>query len=656
VSPPTPADRGATAAGATAMVPGARSLGAAAPATAAADLAAARRRGARARPRPTGRCCSPPPTSRTPTRSRSGWRSAAGALPRRPAADPLAAARPAAAQARHGAAAPWEATRRRSTCCATCSTTAPPSPSTRRARAAATVGSTGCAAGSRASPRRDRRPVVPAAVAGIYDVWPIGAKPRLRGGRVTVRFGPPCRRRRATPAPGGRSTTSCTTPRRAVRLRAPTTSRRGWRGPRRGAREAVRDRLRRRGRRAAVGAIDRRAGLRRARVHRPRELGRRPPRRRRRSRRPVGPPASPPGSRPRRPPARPSGTCGCPSTPSRSARPTTARPAVPPRRAVAADLLAVHDGGVAMAVVVGLLPTPPSDPPPRSARPATHPHPTEEEPRAARRQEAAHHRRARPPLDRLPRRPPRPGAGRRGGADRLRARPPADRARRGRLPRPVDVLELDVTREEDIAAVAAELGGAVGPARRGAARDRVRAGVVPRRRLPRRAVGGRRDRGARVDLLVRRARRAGSRTCSPPPTGARSSGSTSTRRSPGPATTGWGSPRPASSRRTATSPAISAREGIRVNLVAAGPLQHDGGPVDRRVRGFEGGLAGAGTARLGPRRPEPVARTVCALLSDWTRGHRRDRARRRWRARTSSRSSAGVLPRTSPRILYSTPS
>jgi 1-acyl-sn-glycerol-3-phosphate acyltransferase len=34
-------------------------------------------------------------------------------------------------------------------------------------------------------------PVVPAAVAGIYDVWPIGAKPRVRGGRVTVRFGAP---------------------------------------------------------------------------------------------------------------------------------------------------------------------------------------------------------------------------------------------------------------------------------------------------------------------------------------------------------------------------------------------------------------------------------------------------------------------------------
>lgn len=34
-------------------------------------------------------------------------------------------------------------------------------------------------------------PVVPAAVAGIHDVWPIGQRPRLRGGRVTVRFGAP---------------------------------------------------------------------------------------------------------------------------------------------------------------------------------------------------------------------------------------------------------------------------------------------------------------------------------------------------------------------------------------------------------------------------------------------------------------------------------
>lgn len=33
-------------------------------------------------------------------------------------------------------------------------------------------------------------PVVPAAVVGSYEVWPTGARPRLRGGRVTIRFGP----------------------------------------------------------------------------------------------------------------------------------------------------------------------------------------------------------------------------------------------------------------------------------------------------------------------------------------------------------------------------------------------------------------------------------------------------------------------------------
>lgn len=33
-------------------------------------------------------------------------------------------------------------------------------------------------------------PIVPVAVAGIHAVWPIGSRPRLRGGDVTVRFGP----------------------------------------------------------------------------------------------------------------------------------------------------------------------------------------------------------------------------------------------------------------------------------------------------------------------------------------------------------------------------------------------------------------------------------------------------------------------------------
>lgn len=34
-------------------------------------------------------------------------------------------------------------------------------------------------------------PVVPASVVGTYEVWPTGRRPRLRGGRVVIRFGPP---------------------------------------------------------------------------------------------------------------------------------------------------------------------------------------------------------------------------------------------------------------------------------------------------------------------------------------------------------------------------------------------------------------------------------------------------------------------------------
>jgi len=33
-------------------------------------------------------------------------------------------------------------------------------------------------------------PVVPAAVVGTYEVCPTGRRPRLRGGRVSIRFGP----------------------------------------------------------------------------------------------------------------------------------------------------------------------------------------------------------------------------------------------------------------------------------------------------------------------------------------------------------------------------------------------------------------------------------------------------------------------------------
>ncbi|MBW3657530.1 MAG: 1-acyl-sn-glycerol-3-phosphate acyltransferase [Actinobacteria bacterium] len=40
-------------------------------------------------------------------------------------------------------------------------------------------------------------PVVPASVVGTHAVWPTGARPRVRGGPVSIRFGPPL----AAPAP-----------------------------------------------------------------------------------------------------------------------------------------------------------------------------------------------------------------------------------------------------------------------------------------------------------------------------------------------------------------------------------------------------------------------------------------------------------------------
>lgn len=42
-------------------------------------------------------------------------------------------------------------------------------------------------------------PVVPAAVAGTFEVWPTDARPRLRGGKVRIRFGPPLAPPDATP-------------------------------------------------------------------------------------------------------------------------------------------------------------------------------------------------------------------------------------------------------------------------------------------------------------------------------------------------------------------------------------------------------------------------------------------------------------------------
>ena len=118
------------------------------------------------------------------------------------------------------------------------------------------------------------------------------------------------------------------------------------------------------------------------------------------------------------------------------------------------------------------------------------------------------------------------------------------------------------------------------------------------------------------------------------PTAARSSGSPSTRPWPGRSTTGWAWPRRRSSRRRATWRATSGPKGIRVNLVAAGPMKTTAAKSIPGFEEFEDVWADAGAARLGRRRPRAGrARLRRAAVGLVPAHHRRDRARRRRRAR-----------------------
>ena len=74
----------------------------------------------------------------------------------------------------------------------------------------------------------------------------------------------------------------------------------------------------------------------------------------------------------------------------------------------------------------------------------------------------------------------------------------------------------------------------------------------------------------------------------------------------------------ASSRPPATWPATSGPQGIRVNLVAAGPVKTHRGQVDPRLRQVRGRVGRPGAARLGRQAtPSAVAQACVALLSDW---------------------------------------
>ena len=72
-------------------------------------------------------------------------------------------------------------------------------------------------------------------------------------------------------------------------------------------------------------------------------------------------------------------------------------------------------------------------------------------------------------------------------------------------------------------------------------------------------------------------------------------------------------------------------KGIRVNLVAAGPIKTMAARVDPRLRRVRRGVDDAGADRLGPGRPDPdgagLRRAAVRLVPE---DHRGDRPRRRW--------------------------
>ena len=196
-----------------------------------------------------------------------------------------------------------------------------------------------------------------------------------------------------------------------------------------------------------------------------------------------------------------------------------------------------------------------------------------------------------------------------------------------RLPTPVDVLELDVNRPEDLAALAeslrerwGEVDGvlhaiafapqdALGGKFMTAPADSAAAGVHDQRVLAQGAGGG-----------------AGAADAS----GSRSSGWTSTRRWRGRSTTGWASPRPRSSRSHDIWPGISARAGSASTWCRpgrSGPSRRRGSPASSSSRSCgESRRRSAGTPTTWCRSPK----TICWLLSDYLAAdHRRDRPRRR---------------------------
>ena len=99
--------------------------------------------------------------------------------------------------------------------------------------------------------------------------------------------------------------------------------------------------------------------------------------------------------------------------------------------------------------------------------------------------------------------------------------------------------------------------------------------------------------------------------------GRRSSAWTSTTGRPGRPTTGWAWPSPTLESVTRYLARDLGPKGIRVNLVAAGPVKTMAAKSIPGFAAFEDAWDARAPLGWDVNDPEPVARTVCALLSDW---------------------------------------
>ena len=220
-----------------------------------------------------------------------------------------------------------------------------------------------------------------------------------------------------------------------------------------------------------------------------------------------------------------------------------------------------------------------------------------------------------------------------------------------KLPVEPDVLEIDVTSPEQLAAAATDAGRALGPARRDAPRHRLRPPRLPGRRHVPGRLGRRRGRPPRLGLLAQGAGRG-----VPPPAGGgradgglgrRWSASTSTPRVAWPAYDWMGVAKAALESLSRYLARDLGPDGIRVNLVAAGPGQDHGGQVDPGLHRLRGHLGRRAPLGWDVHDTDVVARACVALFSRLlAHDHRRDPPRRRRRPRRRRLSAgAAIVPR-----------